>query len=677
MQKAQITRQTIISSIILVILIALAYSNTLRAYWFFDDFPNILFNNSVHLKTFDYNSVKQTFFAAPCKSENIYRPVAMFSFALNWYFGGHDAFGYHIVNLTIHLLSAIGVFYLILMLYGSLRIKILQDEKNFYIAFVASALWALNPVQIQAITYIVQRMASLAALFYIYAMLTYVLARRSSVKESWPLYLLTMFLFILSTLSKENGILLPFSLLLIEFIFITDHNISLRKIFFTIFIGSLLCYPLSYSLISGKFQFLSGYDGRSFTMAQRLLTEPRVVIYYISLLLFPAPDRLSLIYDFPLSTSLFSPWSTLPSIILLLFITLGAILSYRKSPILSFAILFFLLNHLVESTILPLELVFEHRNYLPSIFFFWPIASILVKGICFFLHRKREVALLLLAITGSYIVTLGAWTYIRNNLWKSEKAIWIDVMRKYPDLPRPYQMLGALLDAGGYYEEALRYYKISMTKKKGPTHKTHQFISLINIGLIYLKTGHYENAIDSFHKALETEPGNEDAYQYLIRSYFGLGDYREAERLSDIALAMESNENNVGFLLHKAFALQKLNRSEEAIIYFQKVIQLEPDNSQIIIHLALAQAQAGHYEVALQLLDNIPKSLHDSIYFQLTVLENELRGGTKEMAGTLSARIKADHSREQLLDIFKISDKQLTGLDPSLLNSLFREDKRN
>lgn len=676
MPQTLITRQTIISSIILAGLVILAYSNTLRAYWFFDDFPNILFNDPVQLKALDFNSIKKTFFAAPNHEGNLYRPVAMFSFALNWYFGGHDTFGYHIVNLTIHLLSAIGIFHLILLLYNTPRMKMLQEENNLYIALLASTLWALNPVQIQAITYIVQRMASLAALFYIYAMLTYVLARRSSINKSRPLYLLTMFLYTLSTLSKENGILLPFSLLLIEFIFITDHKISLRKIFFGLLIGTLLSYPLFYFLTSTNFQFLSGYDGRSFTMAQRLLTEPRVVIHYISLLLFPAPIRLSLLYDFPLSTSLFTPWTTFGSIISLLFMAVGAIFSYRKIPILSFAILFFLLNHLVESTILPLEIVFEHRNYLPSIFFFWPIAAVLVKGIRYFLSRKREVALLLLALTGSYIITFGAWTFTRNNLWKSEKAIWIDVMRKHPDLTRPYQMLGALLEAGGYYEEALRYYQMAMGKK-GPTPKTQQFVSSINMGLIYLRTGHYENAIDSFHNALETEPGSKDAYQYLIRSYFGLGDYREAERLSDIALAMESNEENVGFLLHKAFALQKQNRAEDAIIYLQKVIKLEPDNSQIIIDLALALAQAAHYEEALQLLNQVPKRFHNSIYFQLVSLENELRGGSGEKAGILAARIQADYSREQILNIFKISDKQLTGLDSSLLQPLFRDKRGN
>lgn len=673
MSQTLIKRQALISSIFLAILIALVYSNTFRNLWFLDDIPNILHNDAIQLDTLSLESIKNTLFAAPGNGDNLYRPVPMFTFALNWYFGGSDVFGYHIVNLIIHILAAIGIFFLISSLYDTPRLKTLADKDFFYIAFAAASLWALNPVQTQAITYIVQRMASLAALFYIYAMLSYVLARRNPVSKSWPLYLLTILFFILSTLSKENGILLPCSLLLIELIFITEHRISLRSISLILFLGALLSYPLFLLVTSAKFNFLSGYDGRSFTMTERLLTEPRIVIYYISLLLFPEPSRLSLVYDFPMSTTLLSPWTTLGAIISLLCMAIGAMLLYRKTPILSFAILFFLLNHVVESTILPLELVFEHRNYLPSIFFFWPMATALIGGIRYFLPRKRPLALILLAFTCSSIIIFGAWTFSRNNIWKDEKTLWTDIMRKHPGLGRPYQMLAMLLETGEYYEEALRLYQMAIGKK-GPNLDSQQYVSLNNMGLIYLKTERYEQAIDSFHRALAARPGSGDTFQNLIMTYFHLGDYREAERLTDLALAMEINEQNIEYLRFKAFALQKQNRAEEALaVYSQKILNLDHHNSQDIINFALALAKSGHYEKALQNLDQIPKSHRNSIYYQLAALENELRGGTREKASILAARISTDHSREQLDNIFKSSKTQLSGLDLTLLQPMFEE----
>ncbi|MDH4317105.1 MAG: tetratricopeptide repeat protein [Desulfobulbaceae bacterium] len=542
-----------------------------------------------------------------------------------------------------------------------------------YIAFTAASLWALNPVQTQAVTYLVQRMASLAALFYIYAMLSYVLARRKPVNKSWPLYLLTIFFFLLSILSKENGILLPCSLLLIELVFITEHEISLNSIFLILFLGATLSYFLFLLLTSWKFSFLSGYDERSFTMIERLLTEPRIVIYYISLLLFPAPSRLSLVYDFPVSVSLLSPWTTLGAIIFLLGMAIGAMLLHRKTSIISFAVLFFLLNHVVESTILPLELVFEHRNYLPSIFFFWPIASALITAIRYFSPRKRPLSLLLLALTCSSIIIFGGWTFFRNSIWKDEKTIWTDVMRKHPGLGRPYQMLAMLLESGEYNEEALRLYQIAL-EKQGPDLKTQEYVSRNNMGLIYRKTGRYEQAIASFDRALVLKPGSDGTFQNLIATYLHIGDYSEAERLTDLALSFEINEQNIEYLRFKAFALQKQNFAEKALeVYSQKILKLEHHNSEDIINFALALAQHGDYEAALQNLDQIAKSHQSSIYYRLAALENELRGGTREKADMLAAMVLTDFSQEQLDDIFNESKRQLSCLDLSLLQHMFEK----
>ena len=111
-----------------------------------------------------------------------------------------------------------------------------------------------------------------------------------------------------------------------------------------------------------------------FTMTERLLTEMRVLVYYMSQLFYPVPTRLSIDHDIVISTSLIHPWTTLPAGLFLIALTITGVVVLEKHPLIGFSILFFLINHVIESSIIPLELIFEHRNYLPSFFMFVPVA---------------------------------------------------------------------------------------------------------------------------------------------------------------------------------------------------------------------------------------------------------------------------------------------------------------
>ena len=125
-----------------------------------------------------------------------------------------------------------------------------------------------------------------------------------------------------------------------------------------------------------------------FTLKERLLTEPRIIIYYLSEIFYPMASRLSLVHDIKISTSFFKPWTTIPAILAIISL-LGIGLSQAiKRPIIAFAIFFYFINHIIESTILPLELIFEHRNYLPSFFLFFPVATGLIWMIDYFKTKE-------------------------------------------------------------------------------------------------------------------------------------------------------------------------------------------------------------------------------------------------------------------------------------------------
>ena len=166
-------RRLIFSILILSLAIFSIYSNSVDCSWHFDDKPNITDNPNLHLSALNWDNIKRTLFSDRKNPTTFYRPVACLSFAFNYYVGGLDVFGYHLVNILVHLLTTI---FLFLFLYNTLNLPSLKGKyhsKAFEIAMLATFLWALNPVQTQAVTYIVQRMASMAGMFYMMSMYFY------------------------------------------------------------------------------------------------------------------------------------------------------------------------------------------------------------------------------------------------------------------------------------------------------------------------------------------------------------------------------------------------------------------------------------------------------------------------------------------------------------------------
>ncbi|KKK87238.1 hypothetical protein LCGC14_2755230, partial [marine sediment metagenome] len=236
----------------------------------------------------------------------------------------------------------------------------------------------------------------MATLFYILSMFFYVKCRLSSSSLHRILFLLgsgLAFLFALG--SKENTATLPVALLLVEVICFQDLTSQRTKRVFlwgSIAGGMLLIVLFVWLFIpDNSFSFIKGYNHRPFSLTERLLTEPRIVFFYLSLIFYPMPNRLSIEHDITLSTSLFQPLTTLPAILLTLVIIGIGFSQIRKRPLIALAILFFYLNHIIESTVIPLELIFEHRNYLPSLFLFLPVAAGFSKLLTY--YQKRNKAL--------------------------------------------------------------------------------------------------------------------------------------------------------------------------------------------------------------------------------------------------------------------------------------------
>ena len=169
--------KTIFSAALLLVVIFLIYSNTFHASWHMDDYPNITYKPQLHIKDLRPSTLIGTFYAQIGENKKLYRPLSCLTLAINWYFGKANVFGYHVINILIHFLTACFLFLTVLDLLKTPNLKERYNGNEYFIALLTSTLWAINPIQTQAVTYIVQRMASLSTMFYILAILLYIKAR--------------------------------------------------------------------------------------------------------------------------------------------------------------------------------------------------------------------------------------------------------------------------------------------------------------------------------------------------------------------------------------------------------------------------------------------------------------------------------------------------------------------
>lgn len=624
------TKHPLFPYIALGLLLFLLYSNTFSSPFIFDDSPNIVNNAPLRIDNLMPDTLWHTFFAYPMQEGKLYRPVSCLSLALNWYIGQDNTIGYHIVNLLIHYCTAVILFLTILELFESPALASKYNgESKYFIALLTALLWAINPVQTEAVTYIVQRMASLTTLFYILAVYWYLKGRLASAFSPRPfLYCLLSSFFALG--SKENSVFLPAGLLLIEYTFFFPVTRQTKTVFLKILSAlTLIIFILGIvyffnSGIAANFFNLAG--SRPYTYSQRLLTESRVVFFYLSLLFYPIPARLSIDHDIVLSTSLFSPWTTSVSIAAILLLVILSFQQIRKHPLISFAILFFLLNQIVESTVLPLELIFEHRNYLPSLFLFLPVAA----GLSSLLNRygklNRIVYWCIAIFTTLLIVSIGTGTYIRNMAYASSETIWADSMLKAPLSSRPYSILGIMAGwqkdhSPQAMEKGLAFHYLALNRYLHA--RSFKPAILDNMGGIYFNYGYYDKAIEYFKKSLAVNPHFVNGLFHLSQAYFKKGQFSMA--LNQINKLIESTSPQSRFYNVQGLALLWEGKPVSALRAYQNAMYLLKDKKTAYYGLGTALSRSGYYHQARWFLLQARNQEKQSLRIALTLLENSIR----------------------------------------------------
>ncbi len=445
------------------------------------------------------------------------RPVAMLSFALNYLYGGMDPTGYHAVNLVIHAVSALLLFALLRALTRAPRSPESLRANTTAFAFSGALLWALHPVNTQAVTYIVQRMASLAALFYLLALLLFVLWRLGALRGhwAWPGIVLA---FAAGMGTKSHVITLPAALLLIDVAFFAGwrryHALAAAAL-------AIVAVPVALVAAGAPFQhFLEAPSHRDFSGLERWLTQGRVIWHYLSLLAWPDAGRLQVDYDFAVSRSLLAPPVTALAWAGLLALTATALYGLRRAPWPAVGWLFFMLALSVESSFILLEMAFEHRLYLP--------AALLIPGLLApFFARLRGERQVLAAGMAVLLVAAGlAWQTIeRNRDWRELSTLWAG------DLARGASPQRAALNAAvahlrsGDADAAMEILRqAGIDEQGGDAAKVHQVR-----GEALFAQGRCEEALEAFRAALDRVPGWTRAAHFAARCLLNL-DRTEAAR---------------------------------------------------------------------------------------------------------------------------------------------------
>jgi protein O-mannosyl-transferase len=589
-------REYTFAFIALLTILIIIYANSFQGTWQFDDHVNIVENKNIFLKTLDWSDINKTFYGV--QGHKLDRPLSYFSFALNYYVGGLNPFGYHIVNFVIHYLTSV---FLFLFIYHTLKLPILRERygpASYSIALLASVLWATSPLQVTAVTYIVQRMASMTGLFYIMAMYFYLKGRTTDHRWKtclfWGLCILSS---ILSLAAKENAIMLPISIWIYDLLLIqggTFENIkkNLKVLVPVILIIGALC--LWYVDISSIFNG-NGYKNRPFTLMQRLLTEPRVIFFYITLLIYPISSRLTLIHDIDLSTSLLTPWSTLPAIFLIFMLLFLAGYIARKRPLIAFCIFFYFINHFVESSFLALELIYEHRNYIPSMFFFVPLAIVMLHAIDYFSYKKAiqfTIVAVFAVLLSAQVHTVFAW----NTLFTHPLLLWTDNVKKTPTLSRPYNNLGATYWDLGCYDKSYELNAKAMVLDR-QTNVMNRGVTLYNLGMYYLNvTGEYDKALNLFQSAIKAYPGYWPPYNDAAVCFIQKGNLAEAGHRLVKALSIWPENAHLRHTL--GFVLLKMGEYDEAVKQSRRALSFDPDLYNSVSVLGEAYRRKGDYILA-------------------------------------------------------------------------------
>ena len=547
-QRAGLLSNPLFVFVVLTLLASLVYLNALPNQFVFDDYELVVENRQIRSLTKIPDILG--FGDAPRR----YRPVRFVSYSFDYFFFGLDPRGYHLFNLVYHALTTFLVY---------LIVRHLLDHPR--VALLAAILFAVHPIQTDAVTYISGRRDVLSTLFYLLGF--YAFLRYRIQKQVWYLGLVCA-AFILGLFTKEMVVTLPVMMLCYDWYrhFPTDHarvDLAFCRTIVTTLWSVIRTYARLYVpifVLAGLFLFeklvlnnpsrMEGLYGS--TYVHHGLSICRIFATYIKLLCFPVTLNADYSYNaFPVTTSLVDP-AALGSVLLLLAVAVALLTALQSQKQIAFAGLWFFITLLPVSQIVPHhEPMAEHYLYLPSVGFCLLVALGVERLLTSV--RTRPVAY---AAFGILVILLSLRTVVRNGDWRDDLTLWEKTVQTAPHSSRAHQ----------------------------------------NLGTEYARRGEFDRAIAQFRQALRIWPQNPRAHYHLGNAYFALGRLDKARTAYQAALRHEPDLAQAYFHLGRVWGKQ--GHIDQALETLQQAVRLRPHYARAHHELGTAYYKKGLVEKA-------------------------------------------------------------------------------
>jgi tetratricopeptide (TPR) repeat protein len=558
--------------LLLLVLGLTAYANSFSAPFHFDDNQRILQNDAIR----DLTDMARIF------SYTRERFLTYLSLAINYRISRFDPTSYHIVNFFIHYIASIFLYFLFIETWKTPALKDGESKiSKKLVGFVAAGIFLLHPLQTQSVTYIIQRSASLAGMFYLATVYWYVKARLAPKRGvSLGYYVVFALSALGAVFSKETAVTLPVMIALYEIFFFETSIKSLigNKMFLFLMVsaGVIVGFKLKGLVQRG---FVND-PGIPFTRGQYLLTQFSVLVTYLRLFFWPVGQNID--WDYPIASNFFAV-KTISSFLFLLILIGLAVIAYRKFRLFSFGIFAFFLTLMPSSSIIPiLDVIYEHRMYLAVAF----LAMGCLQPIIYGVERLREITprvvyIVIVAIIMAVLPLLTSLTYARNEVWASSLSLWEDSVKRSPNKARPHNNYGRALYLLGMTMTEAAKQEFEIAKRLSPDYP----LPYHNLAMAYFMEGNYQKAITLDLEALEKKPDYKEALYQIARSY------------------------------------GKLNQWENARIYLERLIGSAPVSIYLPAYLDLLEAylQIGYKDKASELAERmvqLPDSMPQVNYYR-------------------------------------------------------------
>lgn len=601
------------------LLIVLVFYPALSGGFIFDDYPIFAANPVVHISGWHWPDWWALW---TWSHANVQRPLAMFSYALNYALGA-GTWGFKATNLAIHVLNTLLVYLVSHRLLTAAWANATDNDSSRvdYWALCVALVWAINPLQVSAVMYVVQRMELMGFTFVLLALLAYWRARRRQLagERAWPWLLLAALITITGYFAKETVLLVPGYALLLELTllrFAAQRSSTQRAWKFIYALGCVAAAIIFVGYLLPHYATASAFSVRDYTVWQRLLTQLRVLPMYLDWSFFPIPSQLHFYYDnYPASTDLLHPVTTLLGGLFLLGLVILATLVRHRRPLLALGIGWFLMANLLTSGPVALELVFEHRNY-PALF-----GVMLATADLLWLLSMRWTPRLTAVLAGVVILNFGFLTVLRAATWGSPLLLAQTLAETNPgsaraslDLARRYVAM-----SGDNPNSPLYSLGISELKRGAALPAS----SILPEHALLIQAANHPGLIstqplwDSLDEKLRTRSMGPETYQALyglLQARLGGSPGIDATQLAN-ALGIAITRNPTRFSLHSQYAdlaSLAMHDPELAEQQWKQVLELQKNSPDASVQIAGYLVQAQRNQEALAVIADV-QSIHPEL----------------------------------------------------------------